>query len=187
MFFLFFVCRDYNSQVIFTWQPCTRTDCPGRGARHGHNCWTKRPDFIQLSKSSEGSEHFSLCLTIYELIVMRRKWFIFFSLHRLLWNIRCCGKNAMESHQKWAVKEVIINIIWLLFWFEISQTFLLLSFKECNYNIAVMHKRNETNQTFVCGTNGQENVCCSMVGYWCAGYAKKMDGSFCFAINFAWE
>ncbi|TMS13225.1 Semaphorin-7A [Larimichthys crocea] len=34
--------------------------------------------------------------------------------------------------------------------------------EECNYNIAVMHKRNETNQTFVCGTNGQENVCCSM-------------------------
>ncbi|TDH17352.1 hypothetical protein EPR50_G00007660 [Perca flavescens] len=32
----------------------------------------------------------------------------------------------------------------------------------CNYNITVVHKKLEDNQVFLCGTNGQETVCCDM-------------------------
>ncbi|XP_044060115.1 semaphorin-7A-like [Siniperca chuatsi] len=33
---------------------------------------------------------------------------------------------------------------------------------DCNYKISVVHKREEANQMFVCGTNGRETVCCDM-------------------------
>ncbi|XP_070762725.1 semaphorin-7A-like [Enoplosus armatus] len=32
----------------------------------------------------------------------------------------------------------------------------------CNYNITVVHKREEANQVFVCGTNDMETMCCDM-------------------------
>ncbi|XP_029904587.1 semaphorin-7A [Myripristis murdjan] len=32
----------------------------------------------------------------------------------------------------------------------------------CNYNITVLHKRNEANQLFLCGTNNEDTTCCNM-------------------------
>ncbi|GAA6230449.1 semaphorin-7A-like [Lates japonicus] len=34
--------------------------------------------------------------------------------------------------------------------------------KDCNYRITVVHKRKEADMVFVCGTNGQEMLCCDM-------------------------
>ncbi|XP_074517615.1 semaphorin-7A-like [Sebastes fasciatus] len=33
---------------------------------------------------------------------------------------------------------------------------------DCNYNIRVVHKMEEDNQVFLCGTNGKATVCCAM-------------------------
>ncbi|XP_034385557.1 semaphorin-7A-like [Cyclopterus lumpus] len=33
---------------------------------------------------------------------------------------------------------------------------------DCNYNITLVHKREEANQLFLCGTNGKETLCCDM-------------------------
>ncbi|XP_038556559.1 semaphorin-7A-like [Micropterus salmoides] len=34
--------------------------------------------------------------------------------------------------------------------------------EHCDYNISVVHKREEANQVFVCGTDGRETLCCDM-------------------------
>ncbi|XP_031704119.1 semaphorin-7A [Anarrhichthys ocellatus] len=34
--------------------------------------------------------------------------------------------------------------------------------RDCNYKITVVHKREEDNQVFLCGTNGKETLCCDM-------------------------
>ncbi|KAM6949792.1 semaphorin-7A [Lycodopsis pacificus] len=34
--------------------------------------------------------------------------------------------------------------------------------RDCNYNITVVHKREEDNQVFLCGTDGKETLCCDM-------------------------
>ncbi|XP_054464148.1 semaphorin-7A isoform X2 [Anoplopoma fimbria] len=33
---------------------------------------------------------------------------------------------------------------------------------DCNYNITVVHQREEANQVFLCGTNSKETLCCDM-------------------------